>query len=273
MLRQALVSILVAAAALAGTAKAAAPVKFPHALHVEDNGVECTTCHLAQPLGPPKVSESACADCHSDGPPAYVFEPKARRLAVQFPHAKHDKARKCQECHAAIVKPEWTNGKAMFEERECEACHKANSVSVNMQSCSDCHGFDRRRAKPSSHTTLWPTRHGLTYDESATFAHGTDCRMCHGQDACVRCHATKTPKSHTGGWRLRMHGITAMYDRERCATCHLPSTCIQCHSTTRPLNHTATWNRVHGLAAQTETNEICLVCHRVSYCGQCHPSR
>ena len=84
------------------------------------------------------------------------------------------------------------------------------------------------------------------------------------------CHNLVMPRSHNGLWRVRMHGLAASWDRDRCKTCHESGVCVRCHATERPLNHVGNWGTVHGLAASTSDNEHCATCHRGSFCVQCH---
>ena len=248
----------------------AAPASFPHALHVVDNSVECTTCHETQPEGLPKLDAEGCLDCHSDGAPPYVFTAKARRLWAAFPHAKHDRKVACADCHKAIVTPEWTQGGPMLEQKDCVACHAQNDVSVPLLGCAQCHGLDARKARPPDHDGNWPIVHSAKAQLRAFPQHGKDCILCHGGDACVRCHTTQAPRSHNALWRVRTHGYAANWDRDRCKTCHETGGCIRCHAVTPPLNHAGAWQLLHGVAAARADNATCLVCHRASQCAACH---
>lgn len=40
------------------------PINFPHALHMELDGMDCTTCHANR--GTEKVKSSICVQCHSE---------------------------------------------------------------------------------------------------------------------------------------------------------------------------------------------------------------
>jgi hypothetical protein len=61
--------------------------------------------------------------------------------------------------------------------------------------------------------------------------HVYDCNSCHVDDACRKCHQLNRPKSHTGFWRIRGHGIKGLAERESCINCHVQTFCIRsvCH--------------------------------------------
>jgi hypothetical protein len=98
--------------------------------------------------------------------------------------------------------------------------------------------------------------------------HGERCVLCHQNAACVACHRSESPRSHNGSWRVRMHGISAEWDRDRCKTCHETGACISCHRRTAPITHRGYWASNHGRVAGFESR--CTVCHNSGWCRNCH---
>jgi hypothetical protein len=114
----------------------------------------------------------------------------------------------------------------------------------------------------------------LSHGETARWhpgEHGKDCALCHARSACVSCHRSTMPRSHTGLWRERLHGKEAEWDREACRTCHETGACVSCHRRTQPLNHRGDWIANHGRISGFE--EGCTVCHSSSWCRDCHSGR
>ncbi|MGI5863908.1 MAG: cytochrome c3 family protein [Myxococcales bacterium] len=256
--------------ALAVPAVAEGPVRFSHETHIDSADLECAACHRSKPEGM-ELRTKVCSTCHDDGAPAWKLEPKAKRLKATFSHEAHASAGDCLDCHRAVLTSENTQGKPMARVGDCDACHAKAEAKVVESNCHKCHATDARKMVPDDHRAGWLARHGAESQDRVFDEHGRDCKACHGQNACVRCHRSERPKSHTGLWRVRLHGKEASWDRESCKTCHETSTCTQCHRSTRPMNHNASWRAMHGLAA-SGSGESCTVCHRASQCAACHRS-
>lgn len=266
-----------AALLLAGAARAAEPTRpFSHETHFLGAGVACTTCH-PQPAGaaPPAVERKACAVCHEQATPAYLplAKPAPLGLPVAFPHGQHVRGGvACVDCHDRILEPAVAAGPVLGPAR-CFACHAERAPAGVQAACAGCHGVPMRKTRPADHATAWAARHGPESRLRVFDQHGRDCFACHGNDACRSCHRVQAPRSHTGLWRLRTHGVAASWDREGCKTCHEAGGCTGCHRETRPLNHTASWRAVHGLAAQSADNQTCAACHARGFCAGCHNQR
>jgi hypothetical protein len=245
---------------------------FSHRVHVKSAGMECSACH-AQTAAGVELRTGGCGECHDDGVPKWRLEPKARPLAARFPHARHAGKVECLECHRAVLTDQNTAGAPVLGFEGCARCHSLRQVPLTEASCARCHGDEARRGPPGDHRGAWLSRHGAEAQGRGIVGHGRDCRSCHGSDACARCHRERRPRSHTGLWRVRLHGSAAAWDRDSCKTCHETGTCTACHDSTRPLNHTSAWRATHGLAAGAESNERCAVCHRPSQCAACHRAR
>lgn len=243
---------------------------FSHKAHIEE-GADCDTCHKTDKSAPlPQLVKDACEDCHDDGAPAWKLPARSRRLHIRFPHAAHTDSLECNDCHKATIEETQPAGRPLLTRAQCDACHRENDVEVSSARCKACHGDDRRRQPPADHAAGWLEKHGSESRWRVFGRHGKDCRLCHRADACTTCHKTSKPRSHTGLWRTRTHGISAEFDRDSCKTCHNAGACIRCHRTTAPLNHKGAWRATHGLAAEGRSNEHCAVCHTPAWCASCH---
>lgn len=153
-----------------------------HKLHVEDLGLDCTSCHAAEdnaPKGDNKVALSKrpyhtnCADCHDDiaaaeeqGPKCKVCHtapveledfPSGKVLLGKFSHAKHvdpngrvnketGVRQDCAFCHK-VSGSDWSPARP--DHPQCGSCHAGeNAVSPvidpdDSQTCLGCHSLDR----------------------------------------------------------------------------------------------------------------------------------
>lgn len=252
----------------AGATAADAPKAFPHELHLELVEGRCPNCHGFERPGVPQLRGSACAECHGNDVPRYLpptpLPGRERGLSALFPHRRHVQDVDCRECHQPMPAKA---GRDWSTRAQCLACHEKPAVAAGR--CTKCHDVDAATVRPADHDATWLKRHG---DEAALDAgiHGKDCRGCHADDACKRCHRVTLPRDHTSLFRIRLHGTEAAWDRDRCRTCHETGTCIRCHATTAPMNHTGAWVSLHPLAASSTRDEGCLACHRASFCDACH---
>ncbi|HEY3446774.1 MAG TPA: cytochrome c3 family protein [Myxococcales bacterium] len=257
--------------ALLGAAAAAKP--FSHKLHVEEQEIGCKSCHdTTKPEGLPTLKTKGCGKCHEDGPPPYQG-PTARKLGVKFPHAAHAAKMECAECHRDVLADAHADTAPLTEPKRCFACHEEKKVPLAGTSCARCHGEDKKRDKPADHDGAWRERHGDASRWRVFGDHGKACNDCHKPATCTSCHMTQEPRSHNGLWRVRTHGLSAGWDRDRCMTCHESGTCIRCHQDTKPVNHTAGWQSRHGLVAGARSNETCNTCHQPGWCAACHAGR
>jgi len=109
-------------------------MEFPHAVHVDDVGVECTTCHSPEQHKKRVITRSQCMSCH---------------------HEAEDID--CSHCHPATTALYTGEAKAwdaagdpdfMFEaEVECLECHDLSAdldLGAVQAACVDCHepGYD-----------------------------------------------------------------------------------------------------------------------------------
>lgn len=244
---------------------------FSHETHLGED-LECTACHaLGEEDGAAaELTLSACEDCHDEGAPGTRLAAEGRPLHLQFPHATHAEAAECKDCHTATMEDAQKAGEPLVAVERCFDCHQENGVETPAAACATCHGVDRRRVAPDSHARAWRERHGHEAEWNAVADHGEDCYQCHTKDACRRCHTQTKPRSHTGLWRLRVHGTAASWDRSACQNCHETGACIACHRTTAPLNHRGAWIATHGLVAGNRSDARCTTCHSPAQCATCH---
>ena len=238
---------------------------------------DCTNCHtLDRTSGNFVLNEKACDVCHVPvRPKAWNAPGKARSLRkIKFKHTNHltfrdKKPIPCAECHSTTMKDAHVDNTPAMVPDTCFTCHSEEKTRVPQRTCVACHE-EQNKAKvmPSNHTASWRRNHGEAVRWDPEPEHGKKCTQCHGQTACVACHRSERPASHTGLWRERLHGKEASWDRERCKTCHETGACISCHRRTPPLNHRGDWVANHKRVQGFE--EGCTTCHSVTWCRSCH---
>jgi len=246
---------------------------FSHKKHIEE-GAGCKDCHVAsagQDL--PALNSEFCKDCHEEPFASLQLPAEASRLKSRFPHALHAEALECEKCHEADAGETRKPGEPFASYADCTSCHEENGVKTPACNCIGCHGRNERLAEPATHTDTWTSTHGSVSEWSVFGEHGKDCNTCHRTDACTACHRHSRPQSHSGLWRIRLHGKAAEWDRNSCKTCHETGSCVACHKTVAPLNHTGAWLSGHGLVAESRSSRYCAVCHNPGYCAACHAGR
>ena len=254
---------------------------FPHAVHVEDQGMDCALCHESaesdDAAGMPTLD--ACVLCHEFLDEA---KPEERRLStlyagvegvipgrgvaladeVIFSHASHAAAGlDCAECHGELA--ELDHRPIARDMASCVTCHDSRSVDGQ---CSVCHQEIGVDTQPASHDLGWSWRHGKAFLAHPTSA-ANDCSLCHQESSCQECHDRQAPRDHTSLWRRFGHGVALGQDRERCATCHTSSQCEACHEVARPRSHRAGFaGPRHGHCVQChlplDGQQSCATCHR-----------
>lgn len=242
---------------------------FSHDIHVGNFEVKCLDCHELPPVGTPVLKKQTCLECHEKYPPAFKAS-KRQKLSLTFPHQAHGKVLECLDCHQRVLDDNRVRTAPVMERKACADCHTRRGLKTAERHCEACHESNQRLVRPQDHDRGWLELHGQAGDMRGTEEHGHDCNACHGAEACIRCHKERKPRSHTGLWDVRMHGIAASFDREGCQTCHETGLCVRCHTSTRPMNHTAGWPSLHGLAAAATDNEHCRACHTPAQCTGCH---
>jgi len=157
---------------------------------------------------------------------------------------------------------------------DCQKCHVESGVELKEKNCLACHGSDPRKEIPADHKVVWKKRHGMESEWRAFDDHGRDCKLCHRDNACLACHRSQQPETHSGMWRVRAHGKAAAWDDRGCKTCHETGSCIRCHREQKPLNHVGNWRMLHGRVGGAFFSN-CSVCHRLAEpnCAECHGAK
>lgn len=238
---------------------------FPHTIHIEESG--CSDCHTPENRTKKQSfpEKDICLECHDALPYDYTRrkEDTSQNQSFIFSHTSHSKT-DCQACHTINTDSEPT----IPDQVQCSKCHSAMGIK---QDCSECH---IKKFLPKNHGGLWRNSHArYNIGQGYTKKHGQDCIACHKQPVCTSCHKTVSPKSHTGFFRTRGHGLKASIEKKSCTTCHKESACIRCHRSTKPLNHKGQWQYMHGLAipgGKTGSTGKCGVCHKQTWCVSCH---
>lgn len=258
------------------------PLAFSHKLHVGDQGLGCTDCHLkwnsAEDPGLPSAKQ--CALCHEEIDAQKPIERrigvlfdgqnfKASRFSRQsseivFSHQKHAvRNEDCLPCHAALATNERVEPGLKLSMDTCRACHAEKHGPAQ---CKDCHSEIRSDVRPRNHGPVWKREHGSAFRAREHEDKQQRCDLCHQESSCSACHKSEPPANHNGFWRRRGHGLAASMDRKSCATCHEAESCEACHRETKPMNHSGSWGE--PLARH------CLTCHEpLRYednCQTCH---
>lgn len=254
---------------------------FSHRLHVEEEALECVSCHESAEVeeAPGMPAPDACAVCHDEldleRPPerrvAGLFEGErflgagASRLAeeVRFAHLAHVAAvGDCEACHRGIAASRAVDASVAVDMAACQRCHAEQGQP---DACALCHREVDRDWAPPSHARDWRRLHGQACRRLDP-APAEDCTLCHAPSSCEQCHRLEPPASHDANFRLRGHGLLARIDRAACATCHEPATCDRCHADALPLSH-----RSASFGSTRSTH--CLTCHfplQGEGCATCH---
>ncbi len=262
-----------------------------HKLHVGDNQIDCTVCHVQEPdrpLGIITQGHEACSVCHTQGaqPPYVVGDPQG--LSCKACHGTEEEepisAEAQRYLRSHMIRPFGRVGDITFTHMthgtfaptgapaadgpviNCRACHadayeaetKEAISKVGMQGCMECH----RQANAV----------GLQPPES--------CAGCHlhhrsGNMPQNEMIMTNKPLDHTAFFR-RNHADAAREHTPMCASCHKGvdpqdgNRCDTCHMVMKPRDHTAGFrDRVHGRQAQVDPTR-CTTCHRAERCESCH---
>ncbi len=267
------------------------PLPMNHKLHVGENQIDCTICHVQdarRPLGIITLGHEACAACHSSGgtPPYVVGDPAG--LSCKACHGEAEETPISAEAQrylrSHMVRPFGRVGDVTFTHMthatfspggvpggagpamDCRACHadayeaetKDQIAKVGMQGCMECH-------RQANAVGLQPP---------------TSCAGCHlhhrqGNMPQNEMIMTDKPLDHTAFFR-RHHADAALDHAPMCASCHTGtdpndgSRCDTCHMVMKPRDHTAGFrDRVHGRQAQIDPAR-CTTCHRAERCESCH---
>jgi hypothetical protein len=218
-------------------------VAFSHALHVGEQGVDCSTCHatvLSRATDAVHTSpgHTECFSCHE--------------------HAQEYAQADCQGCHTSMRRlplaalaefdhgGDWLSRHGMLAQSTGAACLQCHTES----SCADCHSA----VAPTIPARLWPERVAMEQVHRGDFLHSHGIEARADADLCVRCHSDNqfcqdchtasgitllSPTRlavHPSGWMQpsspNFHGPPARLQIGACASCHdqgAASNCVDCH--------------------------------------------
>lgn len=231
------------------------PVIFLHRAHAEMSEMSggCEMCHHYNPPG----NVVACDYCH---------DLNRQRTDISKPDLKASYHRQCIDCHQ-----EWS------KEVACESCHKLNESG---KPAFDEKEYKEGRIHPK---IIAPTK--LVYSTSqekgtlVTFFHnehtnlyGFECRNCHREESCVKCHEITKP--------IKEKDVSLGLKHKNCASCHdtkVKDGCETCHmkKEQKPFNHQA---RTGFNLKNYHAKLNCVQCHKTkniftglnSSCTSCH---
>lgn len=274
-------------------------IKFSHAQHTEQAGIDCATCHgdfssvqLATRYNLPTMD--LCLDCHTgrDDSPSddcatchlTTGGPGSGRLETRLPTGILIPTGRFRADDHRFDFLETHRNTAQADVPYCYSCHTEAE-------CEDCHNGV---LKPFSiHPPGYVQTHGID-----AYMDQNDCASCHTtQDFCLGCHqqvgimmggptgdsltgrpaGLLTGQFHPPGWVRALggepdtglqseHGKAAQRNIVACASCHTENDCIACHSTqpvrsTVPVSpHPPDWLDRCG-AAVNRNMTACLKCH------------
>jgi len=215
------------------------------------------TALFGEPEDPPvpgSVGYGPCIRCHSGTPWSGTTE--ARGLKI-----KHSSCAvgSCLRCHSSAGHEarEAIRGPYMSD---CIACHERREVAL---ACDTCHaeGYDRAGRLATS----FKATHGKDWRVSHGVGNLTECRQCHDEDDCIRCH--RMPIPHKAGFGIE-HGELAVSNAAACTPCHRNDFCRGCHGIVMP--HPSGFLTQHPRKASGIDDPVCLRCHTKQGCVDCH---
>ena len=230
-------------------------VIFSHRAHAEMSEISggCELCHHYNPPG----NIVACDYCHNLS---------RQRTDISKPDLKGAYHRQCIDCHL-----QWSKQVA------CESCHELNESGRSVFTGKE---YKRERIHPP---IVVPTKHIYkTSNQNSTLVtffhnehtdlYGFECKSCHQQESCVKCHDLTKPE-------LKKE-ISLEQKHKKCANCHdtaIKTSCINCHTKTElePFNHKI---RTGFELKSYHAKLSCSSCHKVkavytglsNSCASCH---
>lgn len=252
------------------------PLKFNHKLHVNDQGLKCTTCHwqaekseaasdrlLPSPTTCDEchgtnhqkldaVSGTECGKCHSgwkDGDGNTVAKVVIPPPNMRFNHKKHAARNiNCQQCHGDVQDLELATRDQLPRMKGCFGCHQRPEAGAQGQAtgaCETCH------IKGGS---------GEGGRIQVSFKSGT-----------MQVPRWMHNAQHSPDF-IQRHKQVAANDSQFCANCHKEDFCADCHDgRVRPRNiHPSDYLNLHATEARLATQK-CTSCHNEqSFCLKCH---
>jgi hypothetical protein len=274
-------------------------INFSHSLHIVDQELECTTCHInaetsttgQDDLLPIKdvcadchdvEAKDECSTCHTNVENA-VKLPRMTQYSTLFSHEKHiAKELNCETCHGDVSQNQAGQQASFPDMVVCMDCHRSNSVSQG-QDCYTCHTKDEQ-LKPATHNLAFMHSHSDMAPNNINMTSGSKtCNTCHSPQYCEDCHNGENIDRSIHPLNFEFtHALAAQSKTTDCTSCHEDqSFCNSCHvqNNLMPQNHTAGWtNRIpgdggrHSFEASIDL-ENCMSCHERNaeqICQQCH---
>lgn len=264
---------------------AAGDLIFPHRTHIEEGGLECSSCHGAADSSRNATdnllpSLRSCFSCHDSVETGWAgrasLVPRAQAYIGRFAHKTHTANAKisCLACHKGVEKSVTESEQYLPAMPVCVACHTNKNQPGY---CFLCH-LKGKKLLPRDHQGDYRATHG-----TAVYAKSTECTMCHSVDMCQSCHNKKNTehKTHPLNY-LNKHGVEANMKQENCLACHnMQTDCMACHRGRMviPRSHESAGWALHengGAHSRAAKNDLanCQACHNEAsaraICGQCH---
>ncbi|HQU72016.1 MAG TPA: cytochrome c3 family protein [Calditrichia bacterium] len=191
--------------------------KFSHALHGEQEGIECLECHggietaeaISQFMHLPVMDD--CMACH------------ATPAEVEGCYQCHSEEENLRPADHTLAWEDMHGMDATAMAQNCNSCHRENF-------CIECHQGENIAG--FSHNADFMLVHGQQF-----ITREKDCAACHtSRDFCVDCHVNVNmvyPVSHVDPeWPGQGHAVEARFDFEACGVCHTArdAACSDCHN-------------------------------------------
>ena len=215
-------------------------VVFSHRIHAQmsDMSTGCTGCHHYNTTGP----IMNCRECH---------ENMRTRDDVSVPDLKAAYHRQCMNCHK-----QWSH------ENGCtNQCHTPKNSNEQLKQLDIAGIKHPERSRPPK--IIWETNY--EQGKVVTFFHNEhnqlfkiNCRTCHGQDNCIKCHEAKsTPVDYSKPVTIKK---SPEEHHKLCFICHEGNSCNSCHNEKEmsPFNH----GKTTGWTLKSY--------HAVLACSKCH---
>jgi nitrate/TMAO reductase-like tetraheme cytochrome c subunit len=226
------------------------------------------------------VPDENCRHCHAETRELVTYH------GLKITHRDHwEMGVECTFCHDRVAHgPRW-QFEGVTAATDLALPATPSKYAPTMETCYTCHDGEQASSKCSTcHVTLGERR-SVTFDPEWVAAHreevqhsgAQECRRCHQDAFCDRCHREANP--HTRDWTER-HPERARGNPEPCLTCHAApgepppedisdlAFCRACHSVRR--EHSGTdWASRHGGESLADP-AACTQCHEESWCSDCH---
>ncbi len=236
-------------------------VVFSHKIHSQmaEMSSGCTNCHHYNTTGP----ILNCRECHDN---------IRTREDVSIPDLKAAYHRQCTACHL-----QWSHDNGCNSQ-----CHLRKDANTQPLSKEQINAITNKthpvRTEPTK--LIWETNYAS--GKIVTFFHDEhnklfkiDCKTCHSQDNCIKCHDSKIKKDLNNPIQTTK---SAEEHHKPCSTCHsVTNNCQKCHSEkeTSPFNHgrSVGWTLksyhsqltcagCHGNGTPKKLDRTCTNCHK-----------